>query len=537
VEGQETERYSVADTPLEITGSSAISIPQLIRLAREGSIRIPHFQRPFVWDAADVRQLFDSIYRGFPIGTVILWSREAEADEINFGPIHFEAPADSNALWVVDGQQRIISLFGALTPEWAGIDPRFDVYFDLSTRRFINARRGLVPPRAIPVREALETRRLAGWTRLHTGDLELDDFAVAESLVGVLRDYRISTYVVARDDEQTLREVFDRVNSSGKPITRAQVFQALFASDTQPGSPAVVVKEISRLGFGNLEENRVVQSLLAIRGGNVQRDLHEEFSEDEDLADWYDRTEEALTRAINFIRSQGVQHISLMPNTFPLPVLAAFFYIHPEPVPWVLRLLSRWLWRTWANGDSSQTPALRKAVNAINPKKLDLNEAPSEYDAVRNLLDYVSDSSVTSINLNHFRADKAQGRFILLALASLKPLRPDGTTVDLASEIEKYSLSAFKDLVRGHRSNAAARAFWPSDVQPFTGHEDFPVLASHVIDATAASMYRARDYEGFLRRRAELLEPFVIDFLNSHIETGSLIRPPLEELIIVEDVE
>ncbi len=489
----------MANTPFELTGSSVISIPELLNFARDGAIRIPRFQRSFVWDSLDVRRLFDSIYRGFPIGTVILWHKEAPRGEVSLGPIHFRAAATPDALWVVDGQQRIVSLFGTLRADQADRDARFDVYFDLSTRRFINPRRGVVPARAIPIREAIETRRLAAWARRNSEDLEPDDFDVADRLVGVLRDYRVSIYVVAREDERTLRDVFDRVNSAGKPITRAQVFQALFASDTQPGSPAVVVKELSRLGFGILEENRVVQSLLAIRGGNVQRDLHDEFSEQEDLAEWYDRTEEALARAVHFIRSEGVPHISLMPNTFPIPVLATFFYIHPEPEPWVLRLLARWLWRSWVNGSSSQTPALRKAVNAINPS--------------------------------------AQGRLILLTLASQHPMRPNRTAIDLAAEFEQNGASALTELVRGHRSNAAARAFWPVGEQRFSGNEDPDVLASHVVDRIAASRRRAGDVDGFIQRRTELLAPLVRDFINSHLDTNALVRPPLTELIVSDRLE
>jgi len=528
----------VANTPFELTGSSVISIPELLNFARDGAIRIPRFQRSFVWDSLDVRRLFDSIYRGFPIGTVILWHKEAPRGEVSLGPIHFRAAATPDALWVVDGQQRIVSLFGTLRADQADRDARFDVYFDLSTRRFINPRRGVVPARAIPIREAIETRRLAAWARRNSEDLEPDDFDVADRLVGVLRDYRVSIYVVAREDERTLRDVFDRVNSAGKPITRAQVFQALFASDTQPGSPAVVVKELSRLGFGILEENRVVQSLLAIRGGNVQRDLHDEFSEQEDLAEWYDRTEEALARAVHFIRSEGVPHISLMPNTFPIPVLATFFYIHPEPEPWVLRLLARWLWRSWVNGSSSQTPALRKAVNAINPKKLDLSAAPQEYEAVRSLLDQVSDTPVTAtISLDNFRADSAQGRLILLTLASQHPMRPNRTAIDLAAEFEQNGASALTELVRGHRSNAAARAFWPVGEQRFSGNEDPDVLASHVVDRIAASRRRAGDVDGFIQRRTELLAPLVRDFINSHLDTNALVRPPLTELIVSDRLE
>jgi hypothetical protein len=514
-----------------------MSIPDLIGQVRAGFIRIPHFQRPFVWDASDVRSLFDSIYRGFPIGTVILWLRDAPSGEISLGPISFTGPAYDKALWVVDGQQRIISLFGTLSPEWADVDPRFEVFFDLSNQRFINARRGVVPSRAIPLREALETRRLAAWTREHIEDLEVDDFEIADRLVGVLRDYRISTYVVGRDDEQTLREVFDRVNSAGKPITRAQVFQALFASDTSPGSPTVVVKELSRLGFGTLEENRVVQSLLAMRGGNVQRDLHEEFTKGDDPSDWYDRTEEALTRTINFIRSEGIPHISLMPYTFPIPVLAAFFYLHPKPGPWILRLLGRWLWRSWVHGDSSQTPTIRKAVKAINPERLDLNAAPDAYEAVRSLLESVGSAPVTHINLDNFATDKARGRLILAALASLRPRRSSGELINLAREFEEHGPQTVTDLVRGHSSNAAARAFWPSDEPRFTGNEDPIVLASHAIDHAAASLYREKDIDGFLALRGALLQQLTIDFLNNHLEPRTLVRPPLDELIVADDVE
>jgi hypothetical protein len=365
--------------------------------------------------------------------------------------------------------------------------------------------------------------------------LEVNDFDVADRLVGVLRDYRISTYVVGKNDERILREVFDRVNSAGKPITRAQVFQALFASDTEPGSPAVVVKELSRLGFGTLEENRIVQSLLALRGGDFQRDLHDEFTSEDDPSNWYDLTEEALTNAINFIRSEGVPHISLMPYTFPIPVLAAFFYLHPEPSPWVLRLLARWLWRSWINPESSQTPTIRKAVMAINPKKLNRGAAPSEYEAVRNLLEGVSDAEVTAVNLDGFRTDKAQGRLILLALASLGPLRPDGTKIDIADEFEKHGPAAVAEMVRNHASKAAARSFWPADLKRPTGTEDMEVLASHAIDDAAASRLRARDIKGFLERRSELLAPLVQNFLSNHLERHSLVRPPLEDLLVVDE--
>lgn len=515
----------------ELAGSTEYSIPELVKLAGEGSLRIPKFQRSFVWDAADVRRLFDSIYRGFPIGTLLLWRREAPAAEISFGPISFYAPHRTDALWVVDGQQRITSLFGALTPDRQGRDERFEVYFDLASHRFVTLRHNIARPRTIPIREALETKLLASWVRTHSEDLEPQDFDLADALVGVIRDYRVSAYVVAEEDEYLLREVFDRVNSAGKPMTRAQVFHALFASDTTLGSPLVVVRELSRLGFGAVDENRVVQSLLAIRGGDVQRDFRDEFTAGDDPADWFDRTEEALAKAIGFLRSQGIPHIALMPYTLPLPVLAAYFHLHPEPSHWNLRLLARWLWRIWIQGDSG-TATLRRAVRMVNPRRLEASSAPTEYEGARTLVESLPTPAPPAIRLDGFRTDAAPSRLLLLALASLGPLRPDGIKIELAAEFEKHGHATVTELVPGRRSHAAARGFWPVGASPLTGEEDALVLRTHAISEGAAESLRSGDIDSFIRQRAATLDSVVHGFIGSRTEAQALVRPPLADLVI-----
>lgn len=527
-----------ASVPLDGSGSGSFTIPDLVRLAGEGSIRVPTFQRAYVWDAGDVRRLFDSIFRGFPIGTILLWRQEAPEGEIRFGPIALAAPHRTDALWVVDGQQRITSLFGALSAAHGGVDERFEVFFDLTKSRFINPRRGVVPPRALPVREALETRRLLAWLRQHESDLEPADFDLADRLGGAIRDYRVPAYVVSGSDQKLLREVFDRVNSAGRPISRAQVFHALFAKDTEPGSPASVVQELKQLGFGQIDENRIVQSLQAIRGGDVQRDPREEFEEKEDPADWYDRTEQALARSIQFLRMEGIAHLSLMPNTLPLPVLAAFFHLHPEPDTWTLRLLSRWLWRGWVHGfgnEGGQTPTLRRAVRAVNPRRLSPDEAPSSYEAVRNLLQAIPDVPAGDVPIDKFRTDKAKGRLVLLALASLEPRNCAGEVIDLADEFNKRGVGAVTELVSGHRSDPAARGFWPADEGRPSGAEDSRILESHAISASAAASLRNQNTDAFLAERGTVLKELVRSYLESRVEPGAIIRPPLADLVVADE--
>lgn len=359
------------------SGLTTVTIPEVLRLAASGKLRIPHFQRSFVWDADDVLSLFDSIYRGFPIGTLLLWRR----------------PAPEDFYMVVDGQQRVTSLIRSLSSKAVQQGVLFDVFFDLERRRFIGPNPGRMLLRAIPARELVDSRSVVAWLRDHGDDLADGDFDVADDVGAALRSYVIPVYVIEGDDERLPEEVFDRVNSSGKPMARAQVFHAILADGTELASSAMVAARLRPLQFGDIPESRISESLRAIRGEDVQPDSSDDRAADE--ADWYEQTVRALDRVIRFLQSIGVGHQKLLPSSFPLPVLAAFFHLYPTPEPETLRLLERWLWRGWVHGfyaDDGETVALRDAVRAVNPGFPDNDRVSGEFAAVSALLEQVSDA-------------------------------------------------------------------------------------------------------------------------------------------------
>ena len=76
-----------------------------------GEIGLPDIQRPFVWDAAKVRDLFDSMYRGYPVGHLLFWESGAEPGARQIGA-HSKQLAPK--LLIVDGQQRLTSLFAVI---------------------------------------------------------------------------------------------------------------------------------------------------------------------------------------------------------------------------------------------------------------------------------------------------------------------------------------------------------------------------------------------------------------------------------------
>ena len=133
--------------------ATTLNVERLARWAWDGRIRIPHFQRPLRWQRDDVIKLFDSIVRGYPVGSLLLWHRPAPKETLQLGALRINAPAMPDALWVVDGQQRIISIANALNRDGQS-DDRFRISYDLRKKAFVPHK---VSERRMPVSQLTST--------------------------------------------------------------------------------------------------------------------------------------------------------------------------------------------------------------------------------------------------------------------------------------------------------------------------------------------------------------------------------------------
>ena len=94
-----------------------ISVRELVDKVRHGDLLLPEMQRRYVWTSTRVRDLLDSLYRGYPSGTILVWETD---DHIETRGLSVEATADptiSRKLLLLDGQQRITSLAAVLSGE------------------------------------------------------------------------------------------------------------------------------------------------------------------------------------------------------------------------------------------------------------------------------------------------------------------------------------------------------------------------------------------------------------------------------------
>ena len=82
----------------------------LVHKIELGEIGLPDIQRPFVWKNSKVRDLFDSMYRGYPVGYPLLWENGL-ADDRTIG---VDTKAKPPRLVIVDGQQRLTSLYAVI---------------------------------------------------------------------------------------------------------------------------------------------------------------------------------------------------------------------------------------------------------------------------------------------------------------------------------------------------------------------------------------------------------------------------------------
>ncbi|HEV2071585.1 MAG TPA: DUF262 domain-containing protein, partial [Acidimicrobiales bacterium] len=91
---------------------ASYNLAGLLSRVEHGEIALPDIQRPFVWTSARVRDLFDSMYKGFPVGYLLFWSTGADVGARQIG---VDSKQTVPALLIVDGQQRLTSLYAVIT--------------------------------------------------------------------------------------------------------------------------------------------------------------------------------------------------------------------------------------------------------------------------------------------------------------------------------------------------------------------------------------------------------------------------------------
>ncbi|HID31670.1 MAG TPA: DUF262 domain-containing protein, partial [Desulfobacterales bacterium] len=80
-----------------------LKVREIVKQAVSKSVDVPEFQREFVWDPGQVKLLAESLYRDYPVGSLLLWDSSGHQEAKT-------AQGTQASLWIVDGQQRTTAL-------------------------------------------------------------------------------------------------------------------------------------------------------------------------------------------------------------------------------------------------------------------------------------------------------------------------------------------------------------------------------------------------------------------------------------------
>jgi hypothetical protein len=339
----------------------SFSLQALRRKFERGIFAVLQLQREFVWTKQKACQLLDSIFKGYPIGSAMVWRTSPKNEHLLRKTLHILPPFNESnrEIWfLIDGQQRLSVLWQVLRGDGHSVaNSRREtidfgrIYFDTDAETFLY-RIGPAPDTAVPVVYLLSPRWRSRLSHLGTRRLQRVGRCRRQLL-----DYRVWLTFLDDTPLEYVRESFVRVNSLGTPIGTAD---RAFARAARMDLRGLVreTKQPLPAGFDSMSDESILTTAAMVLGqtdigGRAIDALVEKVDADDGAAatlrrQW-PRIRTALGLAIDHLRTNfGVANHGFLPSPYVVAILAVFFY-HNElrrPSSAASGEIRRWFWAT-----------------------------------------------------------------------------------------------------------------------------------------------------------------------------------------------
>ncbi len=376
-----------------------LKVRELVKQAVSKNVDIPEFQREFVWDPEQVKLLCESLYRDYPIGSILLWD-SSEYQEAK------TAQGTQASFWIVDGQQRTTALCLLLgmkpfwwpdAQDWNKALERYDVMVNLLPDQSDDRLEFALPnpirrrdPRWISVRSVLMKEKVEELTPLaqeivkrasHEPDQRMELFGPVHARLQRLwqiRERDIPIIKIAHEAED-VAEIFARLNQAGTRVKEADIVLALAAVR----NPGWVRKEYLPFrgdledGGWDLDAGIFIRTMTGIGKGRARLiEVPKDFWNPKNLHDVWSWAKESIIGVLKRLAGVGIMSADLLPSTNSLiPLFVLHYYWAGRPRYDFNKALN---WFLLANRDGrysgSAITSLNEDVRAIAEAK-DFNEA------------------------------------------------------------------------------------------------------------------------------------------------------------------
>ncbi len=476
-----------------------LSIRRVIEKVTSGQMRIPAFQRGFVWDADNVAYLMDSIYKGYPFGAVILWrTREQLKSDKKLGPFVLpDRDPDFPLDYVLDGQQRLTSVFGVFQTEivptgdaaWTNIYYDIAAAPDLQDTQFRALSEDEVDlDRHFPIGTFFDVPAYRKATRRFSDEIA-DRIGAVQA---VFQQAIIPVQLVETDDRSKVAIVFERVNKRGMELDILQLLSAWTWSEDFDLQNRFneLPEDLRPFGFHGVGEdsNLLLRCCSAVVAEDVSSGTLIGLK-GAAVRDRFPEMVNGIKGAIDFLRNTlKVETLDNLPYPALLVPLTVFFAARNGQTVKVTgsqrKSLISWFWRSCFGR--------RFSAGVIRNLNRDIEEMvklrKGEPSSIENILAVV-DPGFFSLQAFSIRAVHTK-TFILL-LAQQNPLSfVSGAPITLGAALQAYNRNEFHHLYP--RAFLRVRNY---DTETINALANFAFMSSadnKVLGGVAPSVYRAR---------------------------------------------
>lgn len=353
------------NSKIEVRGGTTLG-DTLNEFAKRGVMRIPPFQRDYVWEPKRVKDLLDSVYKKFPIGSFFYWIPPQEYSHLykDLPQLNLPEPDPHTQIkLVLDGQQRLTSLHCVaqglvITRENKAVRDYKKICFDLDKKEFVVTRLGENKTRYVSVNrffnqtledeiyDGLSTERRNAFRECRTA----------------LQSYPVSIVEVSGKGLEEAIVIFERINQGGKRLNLFDlVVASTWSNDFDLKAKIVELNTHFSSFFGKLDEETYIQTLALVVKGVCTKSFQLQLTNQEIVDNWKD-VSDGLKLAVDFVRENlGVKVNDFMPYPAMLSLIA-YMFIKNEGRSLSAtqrQFLEQWFWRaTFSQRYSSSTLTL-----------------------------------------------------------------------------------------------------------------------------------------------------------------------------------
>lgn len=514
------------------TDTSLIST--LIAGIKKGEIKVPQFQRKFVWKDEQALNLLDSIANNYPVGSLLLWrTKEKLRAERNIGEFRLPSTDDMTPTdYVLDGQQRLTTIYSCLgAPEE---EVGFAVVYDLELETFLRLSDN---PKIhqFPLRRMFHTTRLLNFrTALQTlpkANIYQDRL---DTLIQAFTDYRLPVVTLKDLTVGEVCPIFERINSSGTKLSTYDLMVAATWSNTFDLNDEVdeIQEALRPKGFADIDRTTVLKCLSAVQLGTIKEEALKTLRDTSrvDMRALIDTTKQALLKTVDLLSTEFNIYSWDFLSYEALVVIICYIHANIDHLsPDQVRRVKQWFWRSSfgerykVGGENFVSRDLRTVYDFV----VNDQGTPSDFGNPPSEKDWMSIA---------FRSNVSRSRAYILALAAKHPYNlTNGGRIDSAVALSAYNKKQFHHIYpraflrrTGTRTddnlvinicmlaataNNAISDSNPTDYLPTCtaklGRSADAVFTSNLLPRPSDFDYSTATYDQFLTARAEIVTEFI----------------------------